>query len=237
MQWHDLTFDNPHQNVYWDELLLKSADAGTRGMTLRFWESKSPFVVLGRIGDATQELHLDRLASDGVPVVRRSSGGGTVVQGPGCLNYSLILSKQAYPAIHDLRGSYQWISEHVLKALKDAGVDGKFCPISDLATLDGLKFSGNAQKRGKTHILHHGTILYDFHLPLIFKYLRMPKDMPDYRQGRRHEDFVTNVSLDLKVFKQALSHQLNASLDAQPISQQDFSSLSVIPAQFFVSEI
>jgi len=66
------------------------------------------------------------------------------------------------------------------------------------------KFSGNAQHRRRNHILHHGTILYDFDLSLIEKYLPLPPQIPDYRRGRRHIEFVTNIAKRPEDIKQSI---------------------------------
>ena len=55
------------------------------------------------------------------------------------------------------------------------------------------KFSGNSLRMKRTHLLYHGTLLYDFDLGLIEKCLRMPPRQPDYRNARPHGDFVMNV--------------------------------------------
>ena len=64
----------------------------------------------------------------------------------------------------------------------------------DLA-LGGRKFSGSAQKRSRYCLLHQGTLLYDFSLESIPLYLRQPEKQPDYRKGREHLDFVSNLPL------------------------------------------
>ncbi len=205
MRLEDLSFSDPHQNIAYDEELLRLADKEGAGPVLRFWESPRVFIVLGRIGKIEEDVHIDQANADGVPILHRASGGGTVLQGTGCLNYALVLSKNDHPVLNDLRKSYEWISAQVLAALKPLGVDAVFRPISDLALArNDKKFSGNAQKRGKNFILHHGTILYDFDLALIPKYLRMPKDVPAYRQARSHSDFVTNIPIDPQIFKASL---------------------------------
>ncbi len=56
------------------------------------------------------------------------------------------------------------------------------------------KFSGNSLRVKRTHLLYHGTLLYDFDLALIGKCLRTPPRQPEYRGARGHGDFVTNVS-------------------------------------------
>ena len=89
------------------------------------------------IGRAEIDVNFIHAQKDNIPVLRRSSGGGTVLQGPGCLNYTLILSKQKHPELNDLRKSYEWISAKVIEALRQAGVEAYFRPTSDLATGTG----------------------------------------------------------------------------------------------------
>ena len=60
-------------------------------------------------------------------------------------------------------------------------------------TLDGVKFSGNAQRRKRFCLLFHGSFLLDFDLPLIAKTLKAPAQQPEYRAQRSHLDFLTNI--------------------------------------------
>ena len=62
-------------------------------------------------------------------------------------------------------------------------------------TLGRRKFSGSAQRRLREHILVHASLLYDFALDRIGRYTLMPPRRPDYRGGRSHEEFVTNLPL------------------------------------------
>jgi lipoate-protein ligase A len=76
----------------------------------------------------------------------------------------------------------------------------------------------------KRYILHHGTILYNFDLSLISRYLNVPKEAPVYRKHRPHTDFVTNVPIDPRVFKEHLAQTfLTAAL--QPPSAEELSLL------------
>ncbi|MBF0330554.1 MAG: lipoate--protein ligase family protein [Candidatus Omnitrophica bacterium] len=205
MRVEDLSFLDPRQNLDYDDQLLNLADRQGAGEVLRFWESPSVFVVLGRTCQEEADVDSGACAQDGIPVLRRSSGGGTVVQGPGCLNFSLILSKVRHQDLASIPRSYEFILLRVLNVLKGAGVSAGFRPICDLVlSSDEKKFSGNAQRRGRGYILHHGTILYNADLSLISRYLRMPSRMPEYRRTRPHADFITNVSLDVPAFKERM---------------------------------
>lgn len=206
MHFRDISFPTPQENIAFDEVLLNLAEKQGTGEYLRFWESSPIFVVMGRTGRAEIDVNAVNTRKDNIPVLRRSSGGGTVVQGPGCLNYALVLSKQKHPPLNDLRRSYEWISDRIIEALRQSGIEAYFRPTSDLATGKAeKKFSGNAQRRCKHYILHHGTILYKFDLSLVSRYLNMPTDIPEYRKARPHMDFVTNIPLDPGVFKEHLA--------------------------------
>jgi len=206
MQVKDLSFGTPQENILYDELLLQLADKQSQGEFLRFWQSPELFIVLGSVGKEKEDIWLERAAQDHIPILRRTSGGGTVLQGQGCLNYTLVLDKQRHPDLNDLRKSYAWISAKVIEAFKMCSVEAVFRPISDIALAGSeKKISGNAQHRGKKFILHHGTILCDFDLNFIGRYLKMPKDIPEYRKNRPHEDFVANTHIIPDQFKLALT--------------------------------
>ena len=149
MHLRDISFSTPQENITFDDVLLRLAEKHEAGEYLRFWESSQIFIVLGRIGRAEIDVNSNHTQKDNIPVLRRSSGGGTVLQGQGCLNYTLVLSKQKHPELNDLRKSYEWISAKVIEALARAGFEAFFRPTSDLATgADEKKFSGNAQQHG-----------------------------------------------------------------------------------------
>ncbi len=227
----DISFSTPHENIAYDDTLLKLAEEGQEGEVLRFWESPEMFVVLGRISKEEEDVDKEAVTRDNIPILRRSSGGGTVLQGPGCLNYTLILSKKCRPEVADLKKSYQYILNKIIAALETLGVEAFFHPISDItvnrprgsvSTVQTktdprglftvpLKISGNAQKRGRNYILHHGTILYDFNLKNIEKYLKIPKSIPEYREKRPHLDFVTNIALSVTSLKQEVQKQFDQS--------------------------
>ena len=203
----DISFQLPEENILFDEVLLHMADKHQAGECLRFWESPVPFIVLGRASKEHKDLNWDNIEKKCIPVLRRSSGGGTVVQGGGCLNYAVVLSKKR-EGLSGIKSSYQIILGKIIETLIGLGIDAQFFPLSDIA-ISGTrrKFSGNAQRRGREHILQHGSILYDFPLDKISQYLLMPKDIPEYRKSRSHLDFVCNAAIDRKRFKDILAQK------------------------------
>lgn len=182
------------ENLALDEALLLLAEEGASGEVLRLWEWTSAAVVLGAAGQVAVDVEVERCRRDGVEIRRRSSGGGTVLLGPGCLMYSLILSYERADPLKTIHGSYRWILGRMSAALASLG-SVEPAGICDLAIGD-RKFSGNAQQRKRSFLLHHGTLLYNFPLESIPRYLRQPNDMPEYRANRPHTDFVMNLPTD-----------------------------------------
>ena len=185
----DRTFRKPEENLAFDEVLLDGAESGRTGETLRFWESTTPFVVLGVSQALRQETYERNCIEDRVPILRRCSAGGAVLQGPGCLNFSLVLSRKAHAEIETVRGSYCYILERICEVLQQRGMRVHHKGTSDLA-LGGKKVSGNAQKRRRKCILHHGTLLHHVAFDLLERYLREPQERPQYRGPRTHRGFL-----------------------------------------------
>jgi lipoate---protein ligase len=207
---------DPAGNLALDEALLEAAEAGESGECLRFWESPDPFVVVGLTQRVDDVVYREACAEEGVPILRRCSAGGCVMQGPGCLNFALVLDTAARPELSGIRSSYAWILARVADALKPVA-DAKPAGISDVA-IDGLKFSGNAQRRKRRFILHHGTLLYRFDLERVTRYLREPEDRPGYRGARSHNAFLRNLDMDPSALKVALCERFSVSAPDPAIS-------------------
>ncbi len=155
----DLTLPSPIENLALDETLLDELDEVGGDPVLRFWESGRHFVVLGPSCRLMDDVHVDACEADGVPVLRRASGGGTVLQGPGCLSYALVLPLTLHPQLANIRSTNQFILERMASTLHRWEPGTVFLGTSDLA-IDGRKISGNAQRRKRNALLFHGTILY-----------------------------------------------------------------------------
>lgn len=195
MKYLDLTLPTPAENLALDEALLNQAEQGDCPEVLRFWSPAEYFVVLGYANRAAREVQLEACQAAGVPVLRRCSGGGTVLQGPGCLNYTLVLRIREDGPLAAITSANRWILEHHQHALsallgQPVAIQGQ----TDL-TLGEVKFSGNAQRRLRHHLLFHGTFLVGMNLARVEQFLPLPSRAPAYRAGRGHREFLTNLAV------------------------------------------
>ena len=204
MQIIDRTFPTPGENLACDEALLELSEQGLDGEVLRFWEPKSHFVVLGYSGRTKSEVRTASCQKKGIPILRRASGGGTVLQGPGCLNFALILKMDGSEALKNISKTNLFVLERHKRAMEN--LMGRKIEIrghTDL-TLGTLKFSGNAQRRRKRSLLFHGSFLLKMDISLIEELLPLPERRPAYRGNRSHRDFLINLNLSSRPVKKAL---------------------------------
>lgn len=196
------------ENLALDAALFQALEERGAEETLRLWESPDPAVVVSSFSAIDREIDEQACLADRVPIIRRSSGGGAVVVGRGCLNYTLVLSLDDRPQLRHVSRSYAVILGRIADALgvpRLAVAEGR-----DLA-IGTRKVGGSAQRRGRRALLHHGTVLYGFDVRLMERYLKEPRRRPAYRGGRHHAAFVTNVPLDATQIKAALIRSCEAA--------------------------
>lgn len=209
----DLTLPTPAENLACDEALLEAAEHGTGDEILRFWESTTHFVAVGYADKISTEVNHAACLARGIPILRRCSGGGTVVQGPGCLNYALVLRIAEDGPTRSISAANRFIMERnraaIARIIQHPASNIQVRGHTDLV-LDGRKFSGNAQRRRKHFLLFHGSLLLHFDLRLISELLPVPSKQPDYRAGRAHADFLMNLEVPAAQVKRSLADAWNA---------------------------
>jgi lipoate-protein ligase A len=229
----DLTLPSPAENLACDEALLDTAEAGDGEEVLRFWEPREHFVVVGYANKVATEVNVATCEARGIPVLRRCSGGGTVVQGPGCLNYTLVLRITADGPLHNIAIANQFIMRQTRAAIQslfpksetrnprpEIAIRGH----TDLA-ISERKFSGNSQRRRKHFLLFHGTFLLNFELALVGELLPMPSKQPDYREHRAHTEFLTNLNVPANEVKAVLRE---AWMAAVPLKKSPLEKITAL---------
>lgn len=192
MDFLPLTLPTLEENLALDEALLLEAEANSSNEVLRVWQWPTWAVVVGAGSVIRDDVHVEACQADGVPLARRSSGGGTVLLGPKCLLFSLVLKMEDGSDLTKISGSYQMILGRIAQALAHLQPGSQVAGSSDLV-VRGRKFSGNAQQRKRRYLLHHGTLLHGLDLAAMNRYLKHPLRQPEYRVQRSHAEFLTHL--------------------------------------------
>jgi lipoate---protein ligase len=225
------SFDTPEGNLAFDEALVETADrcaiepAYPCHEVLRLWEMPRCCVVLGRASRWGEEVNEAACLRDSVPILRRVSGGATIVAGPGCLMYSVLVSYEKRPAWRMLDVAHAQVMSRIQLAVQNTLTGLLRNQVVDLQgtcdlTLNDRKFSGNALRCKRHWMLYHGTIMLTMPLPWISTYLLEPLRQPEYRNKRPHELFLTNLNEtagmhESSSLQPALERQLAIVWDAQ----------------------
>lgn len=197
-----------------DEALLDDAHSGRCPTTVvRTWMADEHVVVLGSSCRLDEEVDLDACAAHGVRVVRRPSGGGTVILGPGCLMWSVVVHHPAgAPAIERIHEAMLEPLAAALSATASRPVTRR--GLSDLAVTEAgaeRKVSGNALRVRRHGVLYHGTLLDAFDLEVVSRVLRHPPREPDYRGRRSHAAFLANLGLGRPRLEEAVRTAFGAA--------------------------
>lgn len=214
----ELTLPTLAENLALDEALLKAADEqqSLDCELLRLWHASDIGVVVGRSSKVADEVYLDRAAARQVPVLRRPSGGATVAIGPGCLLYTLLIDLSAQPALRMLDAVHDYVMRGMLEAIRPLAPSVRFDGTCDLV-LNERKFSGNSLKVGRNWTLYHGTLLLSMDLAIIDQLLKHPPREPEYRKGRAHSEFVTNLNVDAEHLSESLRQTWQADNELEDV--------------------
>ncbi len=155
-----------------------------------FWIPDRVYLVLGQSNRASRSLKTDLVIADEVPVLKRPSGGESVILSPKTLVISarLISDKLENPKVY-----FEKINGAIIKGLQNLGIsEVGYRGISDI-TIGNKKILGSSIYKKKQIVFYHAVLNISEDISLISKYLQHPPKEPDYRKGRNHNDFVTSI--------------------------------------------
>ncbi|MFM7130328.1 MAG: biotin/lipoate A/B protein ligase family protein [bacterium] len=195
--WNDKQTADIGWNIAVDEALLNACETGIleNSPIVRLWRQRSWAVVMGASGKVAEEVYLQKCDQLAVPVARRSSGGGTVLLGPGTFCLSMIAPLGHFkPEDRDVRTLQVKVLKDFASLFQDIAPGLEVIASGDWA-IKGRKCAGSAQRRMKSHVMVHASVLNQTDLNMISRLLPPPPRQPDYRAGRNHNEFLTNLGL------------------------------------------
>jgi len=178
---------------------------------VRVYAANATELVLGRGSRPEQELNLEAVRADGMPVSRRRGGGCAVLLDPGNAVVALALPARE---IGRLRAHFARLTAWMIDGLHTIGIDGvRHDGISDLV-LGGRKIGGSCLYQTRGVLFYSTTLLVEPRLGLMERYLPMPPREPAYRRGRGHREFVGDLRGEGVASAAALADGLAAALEA-----------------------
>lgn len=182
-----LTFENLSifEQLQIEEALVRADDRNWIILNI----GTPPAIVMGISGKHDQLINQEKIKREPIPIIRRFSGGGTVVVDEHTHFYTLIGNRSVLDFPCYPNELMRWTEKLYLPAFTNI----QFSLRDHDYTIHNQKFGGNAQYLSKNRWLHHSSLLWDYN-HCTMEYLLMPPKMPAYRQDRGHSDFLCKLS-------------------------------------------
>jgi lipoate-protein ligase A len=222
MKWRSLDtgFLTGYENMAIDEAIFIGCQEKKSPPTIRIYGWTPPAISLGYFQKAENAVDLEACRRRGVDVVRRLSGGRSVLHHRE-LTYSIICREGTPPLRSSVLETYKTISECLITTLKGLGLDVQWVASREKhaaaqekdktvscfsspswyeITVEGKKICGSAQKRGDGVLLQHGSLLIEYDPELLAEVLVSKKG---------EEEFLTEIRTSTTAINQHLSQKVD----------------------------
>lgn len=174
------------------------------------WIPDKQYIVLGASNKVDSSVIEPLVLKDSICVIKRRTGGQTVMLTPNNLIISAVITDEDVMKPKDVFNKFNDI---IIAAIeKDHFAKFKTRGISDIA-LEEKKILGSSMYRGKGMLFYHAVLNFNESPATFQKYLKHPRNEPDYRKGRLHHEFITSLK-DTGYTKSIvhLKNEINVSL-------------------------
>ncbi|MCA1741157.1 MAG: hypothetical protein LC630_01535, partial [Bacteroidales bacterium] len=128
---------------------------GGSGNGMLVWQPAETIIVLGQSNTPERSLILENVASDGIPVTKRPTGGEAVVLTP---QMAVITVAREFPEMVRSREFFMEVNGMILNLLSDLGVKNYGTRgISDI-TIGHRKILGSSMHRRENRLVYHGVL-------------------------------------------------------------------------------
>ncbi len=175
---------DPYWNLALEQYVFD--ELGREQDCFMLWQNDKTIVV-GKHQNTIEEIDPEYVKRQGIRVARRLSGGGAVYHDLGNINFTFVSNNRDGNAFE-----FSTFCRPVADALRQIGVPAEINGRNDM-TIQGQKFSGNAQYRKHGRIMHHGTLLFDSDLEEVGRALQVKPDKVESKGLKSVRSRVTNI--------------------------------------------
>ncbi len=189
----------PAFNIASEEYLMKNFD---EDVFLLY--RNGPSIIVGKHQNTLSEINVEYVKENNIEVVRRLSGGGAVFHDLGNLNFGFIKKGEDTNLV-----DFKKFTMPIIDVLRKLNINAQFEGRNDI-TIEGKKFSGNAEHVYKNKVLHHGTLLFSSKMGDLSKALNVnPRKFRD-KAVKSVRSRVTNIAehLDREMSVEAFAEML-----------------------------
>jgi|SRR5690554_1710989 len=220
---------DPYLNLAWEEYIFKHIH--TTDDLFLLWQN-TPSIIVGRNQNVFEEVNLDYIVKNHIPLIRRNSGGGTVYHDLGNLNFTFITQSKGNI------NNYKRMTEKIRTALNKLNIPIEFIEKSDMK-INNLKVSGNSQYLFKDKLLHHGTLLFDANLEHLNNAIKQKNESIESIGVKSNRSVVANLKdyteLSIDALKTYLLDEIVGPNNIIELSSTDIKKIELLKEERYLS--
>lgn len=234
MVYLESTNTDPCFNLALEEYIFERMDRGKSYFML--WQNDNSIIV-GKYQNTAEEINQTYVDEHEIRVVRRLSGGGAVYHDKGNLNFTFIIDQNS-----NTEFNFKLYIIPIVRALEKLGVHAEFNGRNDI-TIDGLKFSGNAQYASHGRLLHHGCIMLDSNLTNVSEALKVKAAKFESKSVKSVRSRVTTVNahapkpISMETFKKTIRECIleEDDLETYELTQEDLKAVEQLKVEKYAT--
>jgi len=192
----DLGMAEPYVAQCFYEAVALAVDRGLSPSTIILVQPSSPYVCLGYHQVLEKEIDIEYCRERGLPIIRRSQGGGAVYLNSDQIFYQVVASEDSKVIPRKVDELFEKLLQVTVYVYRELGLNAEFKPLNDVM-VNNRKISGNGAGRiGKTIVLV-GNIILDLDYDSMARVLKIPDEKFRDKMAKSMKEWVTSIRREL----------------------------------------
>jgi len=177
------------------EAVAEAVHRGVSPNTLILVQPDSPYACIGYHQSLEKEIDLEYIEEAGLPVIRRSQGGGATYLDSGQVFYQIIAKKSA-ALPRNVDKLFEKLLAVTVESYRELGVDAEFKPLNDVV-VGGRKLSGNGAGVHEDVTILVGNFIMEMNYGLMARVLKVPDEKFRDKMAKSMEQWVSSFKKEL----------------------------------------
>ena len=182
----------------WEESMLIFHALARMGVeALDIVSPATPFVSVGYFQNAEQEVDLEYCKQEGLPIIRREVGGGTVYLDRNQIFYHLVWDQKNPTFPKKVSEIYQHLSVPPIETYQEFGIKAGFREVNDIVTAEGHKIAGLGGANIEDSMVFVGSVILDFDYEKMVRAIKAPDEKFRDKVFKTMKENVTTMNREL----------------------------------------
>ncbi|KON31519.1 hypothetical protein AC482_00585 [miscellaneous Crenarchaeota group-15 archaeon DG-45] len=193
----DLGKAEPYMAQTFYEAVAQAVDDDDSPNTVILVQPAAPYVCLGFHQELEKEIDVDYCGEHGLPIIRRSQGGGATYLDGDQLFYQVVARRESEAIPESVEALFERLLAVTVHVYRELGLPAEFKALNDVI-VNGRKISGNgAGAYGEGTTILVGNVILDLDYDSMARVLKVPDEKFRDKMAKSMRDWVTSIRREL----------------------------------------